>query len=212
MKNASKNSAAKVTATTSTPLTMLEVFKAKQLAKAEAIKIAKEERKNNTSTGERMLGKENFILLQIFNASVATEDGIVNGILASELVNIGALRLHPKTGEIDEVSSITINHNWNVKEPTMDDLCAQRGELKLRAPMLLPTNKGKKKEAIGEIYFSSEDSGLKAENFDRKNNNLIKLEFGHEILKAYLLTRGAEEVDGKLIAKNFFETEAEEQN
>lgn len=168
-------------------------FLEKRKLQAETIETVKAERKTRKRTGEKKLGKENFILLQIYNASE-------QGITFEELVSRGASRLDPITGEskwesptnqkhvTSAVSEITINHNWNVKETT-----TQRGELKLRCPKEL--DKNSTKESIGEVYFTSEDTGEIGDSNVHKNNNLITLVIGGANVRTYLEKCGAKVED-----------------
>jgi len=166
-------------------------FLEERAVKAEAIKVTKAERKSRARTGDRKLGKENYLLLAIYNAGD-------EGITFEQLVKMGLERVDPESGKTEwispttdktvysAVSEITTNHNWNVQETT-----TQRGELKLREPSALDANT--KKESIGEVYFTSEDTGKVSKESVRKNNNRITLVIGHEIVKAYLLAHGAKE-------------------
>lgn len=165
-------------------------FLEKRKLQAETIETDKATRKAKRRTsGVKKLGKENFILLQIYNASE-------QGITFEKLVSLGSSRVDPITGEskwkspttqkhvTSAVSEITINHNWNVNETT-----TQRGELKLRDPQKL--DKASTRKSIGDVYFTSVNTGEVASTNVHKNNNLITLVIGQEAVKTHLLSNGA---------------------
>lgn len=171
----------------------LAEFLAARTAKAEVFVEAKANRKTLKRSTVKKLGKEGFILLQIYLAGDA-------GITYEQLVACGANRIDPITG-LDKwesptsqehvysaVSEITINHNWNKKETT-----EQRGELKLREPKRVDPKTTRK--SIGEVYFTSDDTGVCAKDSGRKTNNLITLVIGQDDVKAYLVAHGATEQD-----------------
>lgn len=166
----------------------IAAFLARRTAKTEVYKVAAETKKNAST---RKLGKEDYILLAIYNAGY-------NGIRFSELVKIGKNRIEPVTAMATwknedgkemsaAVAEVTVSHNWNVK-----DAEAQRGELKLRDPEALDTETSKTtRKSIGDVYFTSDDTGLIVEGSVRKNNNLITLVIGQEDVKKFLLHQGA---------------------
>jgi len=172
-------------------------FLAKRAAQTETIETEKAERKSRARVRSNKLGKENFILLCILNAGD-------KGITFEQLVSAGANRVDPISGlkEWDspttnekvyaEVSEITINHNWNVASTAI-----QRGELKLRDPQALPEYKDSKRKAVGDVYFEVVDTKSVSKTNKRKNNNRITLMFGADILKEYLVTKGAKVEDFK---------------
>lgn len=176
----------------------IAAFLATRTAKAEVFVEVKAKRKTNKRSTVKKLGKEGFILLQIYLAGDA-------GITYEQLVACGANRIDPVTG-LDKwesptsqehvysaVSEITINHNWNKKETT-----EQRGELKLRDPQKV--DKKTTRKSIGEVYFTSDDTGNCSKNSGRKTNNLITLVIGHDEVKAFLVGRGATELDFNPVA------------
>lgn len=171
----------------------MEAFLEKRKLQIETIAKVKAENKTRARSGIRKLGKENYLLLAIYNANTI-------GVTYEELVAHGAERVDPEsglkewesatTGKMVEaaVSEITVNHNWNV-----EGAAVQRGELKLRDPQAL-TKKVLKTEPIGEIYFEIEtENETVSKTNPHKNNNRITLCYGQEILKAYLLKQGAKE-------------------
>ena len=173
----------------------MEEFLAKRKLQTETIEVERAERKVRARSGVKKLGKENFILLQILNAGA-------EGITFEQLVKVGAERVDPTTGLTEwespttnepvfsNVSEITINHNWNVQSTAV-----QRGELKLRDPQALPEYKNSKRAIVGDIYFEVVDTKKISDSNKRKNNNNITLMFGAEILKDYLIAKGAKEED-----------------
>jgi len=148
---------------------MAEFLKKRQEA-AENLKVEKETRKATRKSRERKLGKEDTVVMDIFNAGN-------EGILFEELLTLNAERGEKKASEI------TINHNWNREE------VLQRGEEKLRTPEVL--NPDTKREGI-EVYFDIEFNKDTRKDGKKGNNNRITLmEFCKETLREYLISHGA---------------------